>query len=132
MNRITVCRISFAVLACFFVLVPVAAAQSSAKGAENDVKITGTLSCSMFARTKPYRKGFTTAEAVHLCISQGYGYVIVSGRNIYPIDGDKKQLWKLSGETVSIIGHVDEDKPKDTAFVYNDKVQATTIAPASN
>jgi hypothetical protein len=131
MNKTTVCRISFAALASAFALVPGAAAQSVAKAAENDVKITGTLSCTLFARTKPYRKGFTTAEAVHLCISQGYGYVVVSGRNIYPIDGDSKLLWKLAGETVSITGHVNEDKAKDTSFVYKEKVQATTITPAS-
>jgi hypothetical protein len=131
MKKITDFRILFVAFASALVLVPVMVAQSPAKAAEDDVKITGTLSCSLFATSKPYRKGFTVAEAVHLCISQGYSYVIVSGRNIYPIGGDQKQLWKLAGETVSITGHVSDDKAKDRAFVFKEKVQATTIAPAS-
>jgi hypothetical protein len=128
----TVRRMSFIVCAGVFALAPIVAAQSSSQAASRDVTITGTVTCSKYIYSKPDRKGFTAAEAIRLCASQGYAYVIVSGKNVYPLEGDKNQMAKLAGEKVTVTGHVNTDQPEGVTYAYHDTVQATTIAPSTN
>ena len=128
----TVRRMSFIVCAGVLALAPMLAAQSSSQAASKDVSITGTVTCSKYVYSKPDRKGFTPAEAIRLCASQGYAYVIVSGRNVYPLAGDKNQMAKLAGEKVTVTGHVNTDQPEGVTYAYHDTVQATTIVPSTN
>jgi len=131
MFKMTVRQISF-VLAGVLVLAPMVAAQSSSNAASKDVRITGTVTCSKYVNSKPDRKGFTAAEAIRLCASQGYAYVIVSGKNVYPLQGDKNQMAKLAGEKVTVTGHVLTDQPEGATYAYQGTVQATTIVPSAN
>jgi hypothetical protein len=132
MNRATIYRSILIALAVFYVVLPAAAGQSSSKSGANPVTITGQVSCSKFYGPVIPRKGFTIAETVHLCISQGYTYTIVSGKNIYPLVGDKKELAKLAGETVTVNGHQNPDMPVGATYALMDPVQADAIAPAKN
>jgi hypothetical protein len=128
----TVRRMSFIVCAGVLALAPMVAAQSSSQAASRDVTITGTVTCSKYIYSKPDRKGFTAAEAIRLCAGQGYAYVIVSGKNVYPLEGDKNQMAKLAGEKVTVTGHVNTDQPEGVTYAYHDTVQATTIVPSTN
>jgi hypothetical protein len=125
-----ICRIWFIVLVGVLALTPTVAAQSSSQTTLKDVTISGTVTCSKYVYSKPDRKGFTPAEAIRLCASQGYAYVIVSGKNVYPLEGDKKQLAKLAGERATVTGHVKADRSTGTAFTYQGTVEATTIVPS--
>jgi hypothetical protein len=129
----TVRRISLIAFAGVLSLAPIVAAQTSSQAASSkDVTITGTVTCSKYVYSKPDRKGFTPAEAIRLCASQGYAYVIVSGKNVYPLAGDKNQMAKLAGEKVTVTGHVNTDQPEGVSYAFHDTLQLTTIAPSSN
>jgi len=123
---------SFFALATVLALAPIVAAQSSYQAASKEVNITGTVTCSKYVNSKPERKGFTAAEAIRLCASQGYAYVIVSGKNVYPLEGDKTQMAKLAGEKVTITGHILTDRPEGATEAYQGTVAATTIVPSAN
>src|SRR5580700_4274253 len=123
-------KVSFILLAGVFALAPLASAQRASQAASKEVNITGTVTCTKYVNSKPDRKGFTPAEAIRLCASQGYAYVIVSGKNVYPLEGDKKQLAKLAGERAVVTGHVKADRSTGTAFTYQGTVEATTIVPS--
>jgi len=128
-NKMTV---SLVVLAGVLALAPMVAAQSSSQAASKDVTITGTVTCAKYAYSKPDRKGFSVAEAIRMCASQGYAYVIVSGKNVYPLQGDKNQMAKLAGETATVTGHILTDRPAGVNYAYQATVEATTIVPSSN
>jgi hypothetical protein len=128
-NKMTV---SLIVLAGVLAVAPMVAAQSSSQAASKDVTITGTVTCAKYVYSKPDRKGFTAAEAIRMCASQGYAYVIVSGKNVYPLDGDKNQMAKLAGEKVTVTGHVNTDVPEGATYAYSGTVSATTMVPATN
>jgi hypothetical protein len=132
MIKMTTCRTAFVVLASVLALAPMVAAQSTSKPASKDVTITGTVTCSKYVYSKPERKGFTAAEAIRLCASQGYAYVIVVGKNVYPLEGDKNQLAKLAGEKVTVTGHVDTDRPAGATYAYQETIAAKTIVPSAN
>jgi hypothetical protein len=67
----TIRRISFIVLAGVLMLATIAAGQTSSQARPEEVTITGTVTCSKYVYSKPERKGFTTAEAIRMCASQG-------------------------------------------------------------
>jgi hypothetical protein len=62
----------------------------------------------------------------------GYSYVIVSGKNAYPLEGDRNKLAKLAGEKVTVTGHVDTDQPSNAKYTFHDTVAATTVVPSTN
>lgn len=132
MIKMTTCRIAFVALASVLALAPMVAAQFTSNAAPKDVTVTGTVTCSKYVYSKPERKGFTAAEAIRLCASQGYAYVIVAGKNVYPLEGDKNQIAKLAGEKVTVTGHVDTDRPAGATYAYQGTIAATTIVPAAN
>jgi hypothetical protein len=123
---------SLIVLTGVLALAPMIAAQPASQIASKDLTITGTVTCSKYVNSKPDRKGFTAAEAIRLCASQGYAYIIVSGKNVYPLQGDKTQMAKLAGEKVTVTGHVITDRPEGATEAYQGTVAATTIVPAAN
>ena len=132
MKNIIASRIPLMLIAGVLSLAPIAGAQSSMKGGSKDVTITGTVTCAKYAFSKPDRKGFTAAEAIRMCINQGYAYVIVAGKDVYPLKGDKNQMAKLAGEKVTVTGYVDTDQPSGVSYAYHETVDATTIVPSSN
>lgn len=124
-------RISFVALTVVFAAAPVVLGQTASQARPADVTITGTVTCSKYVYSGPNRKGFTAAEAIRMCISQGYSWVIVSGRDIYPLEGDYGKLAKLAGEKVTITGHVDTERSVNRNFVYHDVIDTTAVAPSS-
>jgi hypothetical protein len=104
-------------------------AQSAPK---SGVTITGTVTCSKYVNSTPYQKGMTQTEAIHMCISQGYSYVIVSGKNVYRLQGDSKQLAKLAGDKVTVVGYFNTDEPKGPEYAYQGTVQGVTITPSAD
>src|SRR5580692_1049029 len=128
-NKTTV---PFILLAGVLAMASMVAAQPAGQAASKDVNITGTVTCTKYVNSKPSQKGFTAAEAIRLCASQGYAYVIVSGKNVYPLEGDKNQMAKLAGEKVTVVGHTVTDLPEGATEAYQGTVAATTIVPASN
>jgi hypothetical protein len=132
MIRMTTNRISFIVAAGVLALASMATAGTASQTASKNVTITGTVTCSKYVNSKPERKGFTAAEAIRLCASQGYAYVIVSGKNVYGLQGDKNQLAKLAGDKITVTGRVITDRPEGATEAYQGTVETTTIVPASN
>ncbi len=131
MKKLSIYAGLFVVLASPLAVLASPAAQS-AKSHGDTVSITGTVSCSKFAGPVVARKGFSIAETIHLCISQGYKYTIVSGKNVYPLTGDNNTLAKLAGQTVTVTGHVNPDQPVGATYALMDTVEATSVVPAKN
>jgi hypothetical protein len=123
--------ISIVVLAVGLSAAPAMLGQAVSQVRPADVTITGTVTCSKYVYSSPSRKGFTAAEAIRMCISQGYSWVIVSGRDVYPLEGDYGKLAKLAGEKVTITGHVDTERSINRNFVYHDVIDTTAVAPSS-
>jgi hypothetical protein len=46
--------------------------------------------------------------------------------------GDKNQLAKLAGETVTVSGRLNPDLAKGASYALKEPVEATSIAPAKN
>ena len=129
-HKMNSCGLSI-VLAGSFLLAPTVASQTSSQTPSDEVTITGTVTCSKYVYSKPDRKGFTPAEAIRMCASQGYSYVIVSGRNVYPVEGDRNKLAKLAGEKVTVTGQVETDLATNTNYTYHQTVSATTITSST-
>jgi hypothetical protein len=125
-------RISSIVFAGALALALMVAAQSSVQAQANAISITGKVSCSRFGRgSVTARKGMSIAQTVQYCTNfQGGAYTLVSGNRIYLLTGDKKQLAKMSGQTVSVAGRVIPE-PSDTASVtLMGTVAVTEVVPA--
>jgi hypothetical protein len=131
MTKVTICGISLAAVASVLALASAAGAQS-AMHTPNHITITGTVTCSKYVYSKPDRKGFSPAEATRLCVSQGYEYVLVSGRSVYTLQGNKDELAKLAAGKATIAGRVDTDRPTGAVVAVKDTVDVTEVAPASN
>jgi hypothetical protein len=131
MRKQTICGISLVAVAGMLALVPAAGAQS-AKAASNQVTITGTVTCSKFVNSRPDRKGFSAAEAIRLCVRQGYDYVLISGKNAYTLQGAKDELAKLAGSKATVAGRVNTDLPTGAVVAVKDTVDVAEVAPAAN
>ena len=120
--------------ASIFAALPSASAQSSVKAGANVVSITGQVSCSKFGRGSiTARKNMSVAQTIQYCVNfQGGQYTLVSGNQIFGLAGDSNQLAKLSGQTVAVAGHLNQDEPRGTSYVLMGTVEATSIAPAKN
>jgi hypothetical protein len=132
MKKIVIYAALFAFLAP---LVPLGttAAQSSVQAESNTVTVTGKVSCSRFGiGSITPRKGMSIAQTIWYCVTFQQGvYTLVSGKQIYKLTGDSKQLAKLSGQTVSVAGHVSPEEPA-TSYALMGNLQATSISPAKN
>ena len=127
-----ICRISSIVFAGALALALMVAAQPSVQAQANAINITGKVSCSRFGRgSVTARKGMSIAQTVQYCTNfQGGAYTLVSGNRIYLLTGDKKQLAKMSGQTVSVAGRLIPE-PSDTASVtLMGTVAVTEVVPA--
>lgn len=131
MNTKRMGEMSMAVFAIFLAVLAAMAAQSPSSVVPGDVILTGTVSCSKFGASRPSQKGFSQAEAIHMCISQGYNYVLVVGKRVYPLEGDSKRFAELVGEKVTIAGRLNPEKPVEKESFYNGTLQAASIAASS-
>ena len=134
MKKVAIYAGLFAVLAGPFAALSAPAPQSKVHAEANAVSITGKVSCSRFGigSISP-RKGMSVAQTIQYCVNfQGGQYTLVSGKQIFGLAGDSNQLAKMSGQTVAVAGHLNQDEPRGTSYVLMGTVEATSIAPAKN
>jgi hypothetical protein len=112
-------------------VLPSAAAQSSVKAETDAVSITGKVSCSRFGRgSVTARKGMSVAQTIWYCANfQGGQYTLVSGNRIYALSGDPKQLAKMSGQTVTVAGHMVPESADTAAVAFMGTVAVTEVVP---
>jgi hypothetical protein len=72
--------------------------------------LTGVVSDSMCG-AKHVMKG-SDAACTKACVEHGANYALVSGDKVYTLDGDKEELGKYAGQSVTVTGAVDGDKIK--------------------
>jgi len=134
MKKVAIYAGLFAVLASPFATLATSAAQSSAKSDSGSVTITGRVSCSRFGLgSVTARKGMSVAQTIQYCANfQGADYTLVSGNQIFRLTGDKNLLAKVSGQTVTVGGHLNTDEKPGTSYALMGTVEATSVAPAKN
>jgi len=134
MKKVAIYAGLFAILISPLAVPTTTAAQSSVKAEANSVSVTGTVSCSRFGTGSiTARKGMSIAQTIWYCANfQGGQYTLVSGKQIFRLTGDKNLLAKMSGQTVVVAGHVNQDEPETASYALMGTLQATTIAPAKN
>jgi hypothetical protein len=133
MRKVAIYAGLFAVLVSPFAVLAATAGQTSTKPASGNVTITGRVSCTRFGiGTVTARKGMSVAQTIQYCANfQGADYTLVSGNQIYRLTGDKNILAKMSGQTVTVDGHLNTDEPR-TSYALMGTVEATSVAPAKN
>jgi hypothetical protein len=134
MNKIMNTRISLIVVAGVFAVAPMIAAQPSAKNEANAVNITGQVSCSRFGRgSVTARKGMSVAQTIQYCANfQGGEFTLVSGNRVYRLAGDAKELAKMSGQTVSVAGHMLPESTDAAALELKGTVEVSEVIPAKD
>jgi uncharacterized protein YaiE (UPF0345 family) len=134
MKKVAIYAGLFAVLASPLAALATPAAQSSMKADSSNVTITGKVSCSRFGiGSITARKGMSVAQTIQYCANfQGGQYTVVSGKQIYRLTGDKNLLAKMSGQTVTVAGHLNTDVASGTSYALMGTVEATSVAPAKN
>ena len=106
----------------------------STKSDANAVTITGHVSCSRFGlgSVSP-RKGMSVAQTIQYCANfQGGYYTLVSGKQIFRLSGDTNLLAKMSGQTVSVAGRLNQDEPTSASYMWMGTVETTSIVPVKN
>jgi hypothetical protein len=93
-------------LACIWMVLPSLATQSSAYSDTSSVNITGKVSCSRFGTGSiTPRKGMSVAQTIQYCVVfQHSYYTLVSGKSMFLLNGDRNELAKMSGKTVTVAG----------------------------
>jgi hypothetical protein len=134
MKKIAMYAGLFVVLASPLAASSTTEAQYSTKSDTNAVTITGHVSCSRFGlgSVSP-RKGMSVAQTIQYCANfQGGYYTLVSGKQIFRLNGNNDMLAKMSGQTVSVAGRLTQDEPASASYVWMGTLETTTIAPAKN
>jgi hypothetical protein len=134
MKKVAIYAGLFAVLASPFAVLAAPAAQSSMKTNSDSVTITGRVSCSRFGGgSVTARKGMSVAQTIQYCAnSMGGQYTIVSGKQIFFLNGDKNVLAKMSGQTVTVAGRLSTSEADRPSYALMGTVDATSVAPAKN
>ena len=134
MKKVAIYAGLFAVLASPFAALAAPAAQSSMKADSDSVTITGRVSCSRFGGgSVTARKGMSVAQTIQYCAStMGGQYTIVSGKQIFVLTGDRNVLAKMSGQTVTVAGHLNTNEAERPSYTLMGTVEATSVAPAKN
>ncbi len=134
MKKVAIYAGLFAVLASPLAALGTPAAQSSRKSDSDSVTITGRVSCSRFGGgSVTARKGMSVAQTIQYCVVfGGHDYTLVSGKQIFRLTGDRNVLAKMSGQTVTVAGHLNTDEPSGTSYALMGTVEATSVAPAKN
>jgi hypothetical protein len=132
MNRKSIIGITFVAAVSLLAMLPAMASQAPSQAAAGSVNLTGRVSCSKFGAAVPHQKGFSQSEAINQCISQGFSYTLVVGKQVYPLSGDNKQLAKLAGATVTVAGRLNAPRPEESESVYNGTLEATSVTKSTN
>jgi hypothetical protein len=134
MKKVAIYAGLFAVLASPFAVLAAPAAQSSMKADSDSVNITGRVSCSRFGGgSVTARKGMSVAQTIQFCANfMGGQYTIVSGKQIFILTGDRNVLAKMSGQTVTVAGHLNTNEAERPSYALMGTVEATSVAPAKN
>jgi hypothetical protein len=134
MKKLAIYAGLLAVLASPFAALAAPASQSNTKTDSNTVTITGKVSCSRFGiGSITARKGMSIAQTIQYCVNfQNGQYTVVSGNQIFGLTGDRNLLAKMSGQTVTVSGHLNTDQPSGTSYALMGTVEATTVTPAKN
>ncbi len=130
MNKIAIYAGFVAVLASPFAALPAAA--QSVNSDSGIVTLTGKVSCSRFGTgSVTARKGMSVAQTIQYCVGRS-DYTLVSKNKIYRITGDRNLFAKMSGQTVTVAGHLTPEKPEGDAYALMGTVEATSVAPLKN
>jgi hypothetical protein len=134
MKKIAIYAGLFAVLASPLAALASTSAQSVRQTDSSGVSITGKVSCSRFGGgTITPRKGMSVAQTIQYCATfQGGEFTLVSGKQIFKLSGDKNQLAKMSGQTVTVAGRM---LPPDTdvqTYALMGTVAVSNISPSKN
>lgn len=134
MNKVAIYAGLFAVLANPLSALATPAAQSSMKSSSDSVTITGRVSCSRFGGgSVTARKGMSIAQTIQYCVVFGnHDYTLVSGNKIFRLTGGRNLLAKMSGQTVTVAGHLNTYEPAGSSYELMGTVEATSVAPAKN
>jgi hypothetical protein len=134
MKKVAIYAGLFALLASPFAVPAAETAQSSTPAENNGVSITGTVSCAKFGRgTVTPRKGMSVAQTIQYCVVfQHSDYILVAGKQIFRLSGDRNQLAKLSGETVTVAGHMLPTPTDVETYALMGTVAVSNIAPTKN
>ena len=127
-------KLALIVFAGICAVVPSWASQSQAKADAGAVNITGQVSCSRFGRgSVTARKGMSVAQTIQYCVTfQGADYTLVSGNKIYRLTGDKNMLAKVSGQTVTVAGHMGPEQTDVATVQLMGTVAVSDVAPAKD
>jgi hypothetical protein len=80
-----------------------------AASAQSNQTLTGTVS-DVMCGAHHMIQGATPAQCTRKCLKQGSDFALVSGGQVYTLNGDKSQFDKLVGQKVTIKGKVNGAK----------------------
>ena len=134
MKKLAIYAGLFVMLASPFAVSAAETAQSSTPAENSGVSITGRVSCAKFGRgSVTPRKGMSVAQTIQYCVVfQHSDYILVAGKQIFRLSGDSNQLAKLSGETVTVAGHMLPTPTDVETYALMGTVAVSNISPAKN
>lgn len=71
--------------------------------AADSIAVTGTITDAACG-AKHMMKGKNAAECTRACVKAGSEFALVSGKEVYMLQGDKAELDKYAGEKVTVKG----------------------------
>jgi hypothetical protein len=83
------------------------AAVRSTRTARAEVTLAGTVSCGHCQGIQPLHKGYTQFSWALNSVSQGDDIVLVSGDQVYKLQGDRDNLSKFMSARVRVNGRLD-------------------------
>ena len=128
-------QLAFIGFAGVWAVLPCSASQtSSAKADANSVNITGHVSCAKFGTgSVTARKGMSVAQTIQYCVNFMHSdYTLVSGNRVYRLAGDKNLLAKVSGQSVTVAGHMVPESTDTAAVALMGTVAVSDVAPAKD
>ena len=79
----------------------------STRSAPTAITLTGTVSCGHCQGIQPMHKGYTPFSWALNSVSQGDDIVLVSGDQVYKLQGDKDNLLKFMSAKARVSGRLD-------------------------
>lgn len=128
-------QLAFIGFAGMWAVLPSSASQtSSAKADANNVNITGHVSCAKFGTgSVTARKGMSVAQTIQYCVNFMHSdYTLVSGNRVYRLAGNKDLLAKVSGQSVTVAGHMVPESTDTAAVALMGTVAVSDVAPAKD
>lgn len=132
--KLMISKLALIGLAGICAVLPSAAAQSSVQADANGVNITGHVSCARFGTgSVTARKGMSVAQTIQYCVNFMHSdYTLVSGNRIYRLSGDNNLLAKMSGQTVTVAGHMVPESTDTATYALMGTVAVSTVVPTKD